>query len=318
MRTATERKASCPQPALPTLALSASGHGLAETMSKLQERAKVARMRMEHRAAAEPVQLFLPGMEAFVRAMPNHIARSSLFAPVARGRKRFYNEEPLITRSDVVLTYTGEQLDESQADVALQLIYEARCIPLGVPIRINRAAFLRAIGRSTGKHDYEWLHRVMKAFYKASFIIEVKRRDGSTKYCVGDTKAFRIVADLDYDADNERYTVTLDPRWRQLFENQEFALIDWNKRLQIGRGQDMAKALQRLIAASADPVQAYAMSWLKDKMQYASPMRKFREAVSAAVDELKRVGVIARGEIDVGRRGSAQVVLWITRARPSG
>ena len=73
--------------------------------------------------------------------------------------------------------------------------------------------------------------------------------------------------------------------------------------------QDMAKALQRLIAASADPVQAYAMSWLKDKMQYASPMRKFREAVSAAVDELKRVGVIARGEIDVGRRGSAQLVL---------
>ena len=158
----------------------------------------------------------------------------------------------------------------------------------------------------------------MKAFYKASFIIEVKRRDGSTKYCVGDTRAFRIVADLDYDGDNERYTVTLDPRWRQLFENQEFALIDWNKRLQIGRGQDMAKALQRLIAASADPVQAYAMSWLKDKMQYASPMRKFREAVSAAVDELKRVGVIARGEIDVGRRGSAQLVLWVTRARASG
>lgn len=54
-------------------------------MSKLQERAKVARMRMEHRAVAEPVQLFLPGMEAFVRAMPNHIARSSLFAPLPGG-----------------------------------------------------------------------------------------------------------------------------------------------------------------------------------------------------------------------------------------
>ncbi|HZW22809.1 plasmid replication initiator TrfA, partial [Noviherbaspirillum sp.] len=88
-----------------------------------------------------PQQMYLPGLDEWLRAMPNHLARSSLFAPVARGRKKLHNEVPIVTRADVVMTYTGEQLDEAQADVALQLLYEARKAPLGDPVAINRAAF---------------------------------------------------------------------------------------------------------------------------------------------------------------------------------
>ena len=73
------------------------------------------------------------------------------------------------------MSYTGEQLDEADADLSLQLIYEARAIPLGQPVLLNRAAFLRAIGRSTGKHDYAWLHRRMKAMTAATLFIEAKR-----------------------------------------------------------------------------------------------------------------------------------------------
>jgi hypothetical protein len=36
--------------------------------------------------------------------------------------------------------------------------------------------------------------------------------------------------------------------------------------MQIGRGQDMAKALQRLVATSADSVQRYGLDWLKRKL----------------------------------------------------
>ena len=51
-----------------------------------QKAAEVA-AKAEQKAAETPRQLFLPGMDEFMRAMPNHIARSSLFAPVARGRR---------------------------------------------------------------------------------------------------------------------------------------------------------------------------------------------------------------------------------------
>jgi hypothetical protein len=83
-----------------------------------------------------------------------------------------------------------------------------------------------------------------------------------------------------------------------MFSNQEYALLDWDKRMQIGRGQDMAKALQRLVATSSNPVQHYALDWLKDKMQYASPVRKFRETLESAVQELVRLEIIVKGVVE--------------------
>lgn len=256
-----------------------------------------------------PEQLFLPGMEDFMRAMPNQVARSSLFAPIARGRRKFHQETPLVTRADAVMSYTGEQLDEADADLALQLIFEATPHPLGAPVAINRAAFLRAMGRSTGKHDYEWLHRRMKALTVATLFIEAKKPDGSTKYRIGSTKAFHILQDFDYDEDAETYTFTLDPRWRTLFGNREFALVDWEKRLQLG--QDMAKALQRLVATSADPVQRYALDWLKEKMQYSGRMRDFKDSLNAAISELLQLKIIAKGRIEDSAKGSEQLTVWL-------
>ena len=70
-------------------------------------------------------KMFLPGLHSELRAMPNPVARSSIFAPVARGRKIYHDQIVLVSRSDATITYTGHQLDEGQADAWMQLIYEA-------------------------------------------------------------------------------------------------------------------------------------------------------------------------------------------------
>ncbi|MFX3576729.1 hypothetical protein [Ralstonia mannitolilytica] len=74
--------------------------------------------------------------------------------------------------------------------------------------------------------------------------------------------------------------------------------------------QDMAKALQRLAATSADRVQRHALDWLREKMQYSSPMRKFKESLKAAMHELERVGVIAGSRIELSSKGKEQAV-WV-------
>lgn len=293
----------------------AANNGTKDSLEWIKRKGAEALARAEKSGAETPRQMFLPGMEEVLRAMPNEVAKSSLFAPIARGRRKFHQEAALTTRGNAVMSYTGEQLDEADADLALQLIYEARPFPLGQPVLLNRAAFLRAIGRSSGKHDYEWLHRRMKAMTAATLFIEVKRLDGSIKYRIGHTQAFHIIQNFHYDADTETYTFTLDPCWMRLFGNREFALIDWDKRLRIGRGQDMAKALQRLLATSADPVQRYALDWLKVKTQYASPMRKFRETLKAALRELERLEIITTGRIERSTKGKEQLAVWFT---PSG
>ncbi len=279
----------------------------------IKQKAAEAAAKREQMAAETPAQLFLPGFD--IGAFPNHLNRSSLFAPVARGRRSFHRQTAMVTRKDCVLEYTGEQLDEADADLIMALIAFAQPFQLGTSVPLNRAELLRKIGRSTGKHDYEWLHRRIKALTEATLFLEAKKPDESTRYSIGKTVSFRIVSGFSYDDETESYSYTLDPRWVQMFGNREYSLIDWDKRLQIGRGQDMAKTLQRLVATSSEPVQRYALDWLKDKMEYSGRMRDFRDALTRACAELERLGIIVKGRIEESTRGKPQLALW---PHPSG
>jgi hypothetical protein len=275
----------------------------------VEQKAAEASARLEKKSAETTRQLWLPGFD--IGAMPNHINRSSLFAPIARGRRKFHRQTPMVTRSDCVLEYTGEQLDEADADLVMALIFFAQKQPLGTPVPLHRAQLLHKIGRATSGQHYDWLHRRIKALTEATLFLEAKKPDGSIRYNIGKTVSFRIVSNFTYDDETESYTYTLDPRWVQMFGNREYALIDFEKRLQIGRGQDMAKALQRLVATSNDHVQRYALGWLKDKMEYTGRMRDFRESLMRACAELERMDIIAAYKIEQSTRGKQQLAVWL-------
>jgi hypothetical protein len=275
----------------------------------LAARAAAAERRTKERSDAKAAkQLFLPGLEDWMRAMPNPLARSSLFAPIARGRKKFHHQTVLVSRIDATITFTGYQLDEPQADAWLQLMHVAKDAPLGQAVTINRAGFLRAIGHGTSGKDYAWLRCTMFAFTAATITIEARKPDGSRKYLIGNNAAFHMLIDFVYDADSETYTFTVDPRWAKLYDGREYALINWVKRMEIARGQDMAKALQRLVSTSSDEVQRYSLEWLKEKLQYGSPMRKFRTSLESAMRELERVKVISSSKIELSTKGKEQAV----------
>ena len=245
-----------------------------------------------------------------MRAMPNHIARSSLFAPVAPGRKKTHNETVLVSRSDAVITFSGVQLDEAQADVWMQAIHEASKHELGKPVVINSAAFLRAIGRAKSGDSYKWLHRAFKDLAKGLLIIETFKA-GKLKHSIGKTRMLRMIDEFSYDEITEEYSFSVDPRWSALYANREFALIDWEKRLSLGRGQDMAKAMQRLLATSSDERQAFNLDWLKKKLEYTGRMRDFRAAIARAMEELLRVELITKWEIGKNIKGNDKLTVLV-------
>lgn len=282
---------------------------LALLQQHIHKYTETAQKRRECEAAETPKQLFLPGFD--IGAMPNHLNRSSFIAPIARGRRKHHQQTPMVSRKDCVLEYTGEQLDEADGDLIMALIFFAQPQPLGTPVPLNRAKLLRKIKRSKSKQNYEWIHRRIRALTEGTLYIEAKKPDGSTRYQVGRSMAFHIISDFNYDDEMETYTYTLDPRWVQIFGNKEYALIDWDKRMEIARGLDMAKTLQRLVATSADPVQWFALDKLKAQMEYISPMRKFKESLTAAVRELERLEIIAKGSIEDSTKGKPQLVLWL-------
>lgn len=272
-----------------------------------QKAAEVA-AKAEQKAAETPRQLWLPGFD--LGAMPNHLNRSSLFAPIARGRRKFHRQTRLVSRADAILEYTGEQLDEADCDLMMALIWYAQRQPLGDWVVMNRAEILRKIGRSTGKQQYEWLLRRMRAMTEATLYIEARKPDGGTRYKIGYAEAFHIVSGFQYIEETGEYRYKLDPRWVQLYARREYALIDFDARLKIGRGQDMAKTLQRLIATSDESPQRYALDWLKSKMQYEGRMRDFREALARACAELERLEIIVRWRIEDSTRGKPQLAVW--------
>lgn len=280
----------------------------------LMARAAEAQLRIESRGAGgkstpTEMHLFLPRHDGLMRAMPNHIARSSLFAPVARGRKRIHKDTILVSRGDALIKFWGEQLDESQADVWMQAMYEASRRPLGEPVTIKRAEFLRSIGRKTGNYEYKWLNRTMQALSFAMLVIEVTRA-GKFKMTVGANRALHMIDGFDFDCVAEDYTLRIDPRWSEIFATREFALIDWQKRMQFGIRQDMAKALQRLVATSDEHIQRYALEWLKGKLEYTGRMRDFEDALKRAMRELERLEIIVDARVEMSTKGRVQAV-WI-------
>ena len=290
---------------------------LDESLKALKDRAEAGRQAAEQKAAETPKQMFLPGFD--IGAMPNHLNRSSLIAPIARGKRKTHSQTVMVTRSDCVLEYSGQQLDEADGDLIMALIAFARPYALGTPVPLNRKELLRKIKPGgIGRTQYEWLHSAIKRLREGVIFLEARKPDGSTRYKIGHMHSFNIVKDLDYNEETEVYTYMMDPRWMQLFGNREYGLIDFEKRLQIGRNQDMAKTLQRLVATSSDAVQRYALEWLKAKMDYSSPMRKFKDALTAAVDELTRLEIIVKGSIEDSTKGKPQLVLWLGVASENG
>ena len=124
-------------------------------------------------------------------------------------------------------------------------------------------------------------------------------------------ESFNVLKSLSYDDVTESYTYILDPRWVVLFSNKEYSLIDWDKRMLIGRRLNMAKTLQRLITTSSDGVQRYALDGLKMQMEYGGRVRDFHDALMSAVHELERLEIIAKGRIEESTKGKLQLVLWL-------
>lgn len=277
-----------------------------------QKAAEVA-AKAEQKAAETHQQMFLPGFD--IGAFPNHLNRSSFIAPIARGKRKRHQQTEMVTRRDCVLEYTGEQLDEADGDLIMALIAFAQPFPLGISVPLNRKELLRKIKTgSIGSTQYEWLYKSMKRLREGILFLEARKPDGSTRYTVGKMESFNVLKDLKYDGESETYTFILDPRWVVMFGNREYSLIDWDKRMQIGRGLDMAKTLQRLLATSANPMQRYALDGLKAQMEYASPMRKFKEALTAACKELKRLEIVSAWRIEDSTKGKPQLALWLPEA----
>lgn len=292
-----------------------STHRLNETLSRLAKTAShrtAIQKEVEEQEAlllGKPVfkRMYLPGIGEHTRAMPNCIARSSIFAPIARGNRTLHDDSTLLQNDRIVIKGSGKQLGEDHADIWMHAIYLQMTSPSGQQPVINRADFLRALGRPIGGSQYDWLHSGMKDLARFTLSIEASRSNGALKYSFGHHPASRVLAMLggfDYDDTLNEYRLYVDPRWATIFGNREFTLIDWKTRLCMRH--ELSKSLQRLIGTSKDAEQRYSLLLLKERAQYMGRMRDFKASLQRAINELAELGLIISPRIEMSRRGVEQ------------
>jgi len=272
---------------------------------------------------SEEPEARLPVVQDILRSCPNHIARSSLFAPVARGERKAHRGTVLVSRADAVIRFWGDQLTEDQADVWMHALHLASKHPLGQPVPVNRAQFLRDIGRGTGVKDYDWLHRAMHDLSFAMLVIDI-RTAGKPGKTIGevprarrDSRTLHMISGFDLHRESGEYRLYIDPRWQEIYGHQEYGLIDWEARLQFNPRQDLAKSLQRLIAATDATEQRYDLAWLKGRMEHTSPLWKFKPAILKACTELARLKIIHSATIEKSRKGPAVLVVHMIDPAPA-
>jgi hypothetical protein len=282
---------------------------LSAAMQRAQQKAQQAITAAAEKEAHTPAPFIVPGINETARAIPNYIARSSIFAPVRRGWRPMHDDTIFLEGTNILLKGSGKQLTEDHADIWMHAMYLQTTALLGEAPTINRADFLRGMGRPTGGSAYEWLHEGMKDLARFTLCIEARRKDGTVKYSYGNhpsTRVLAMIGGFDYDEPTGSYTIYADPRWAQIFSNREYALVDWAKRLRMRH--DLSKSLQRLIGTSADVQQKYSLVILKERAQYTGRMRDFRVTLERSLVELETLEVITEPGIEAATRGHEQAV----------
>lgn len=177
------------------------------------------------------------------RAGPNAIFRSALFPSLNYKEKRpFLKREEIYSVGGIKVLFTGERFDQSDLDVYLELLHLAAEHPLGTEVSFPAHALLKAIGRSTGLSDYEWLHVVLTRLCGGVVDITDHKIRYFGQLLQGGLK----------DEITSNYKISINPKFAELFTHGLWSKIDHTQRLALGRSM-VAKALHAYYSTHTAP-----------------------------------------------------------------
>src|SRR2546423_5646347 len=93
------------------------------------------------------------------RPVSNDMARSALFSCVQGKDRRFIKDALLATVADKEIRFTGEQLNQDDHDLLMQMVFMAQHKPLGSWVMVPAYGILEALGRQIGGKQ----HRALRA-----------------------------------------------------------------------------------------------------------------------------------------------------------
>lgn len=260
---------------------------------RAQERAATQQKEQENAAEPAPAPVKTAEVIPFpgqwgeeVRGTPDICLRSALFGVVRPGRRKFLKNELLASQEGYEVRYTGERLDQGDLDVWQQVVHLCRDELMGTRAPISLYSILKAIGRNTGKSDYQWLKQSLTRLRAHA----VQLRSGSRLYVGG------LIDDWHLDEDTGAAYVRINPMLGRFFETDQYTLIDFQRRLSIGT--QLARWLHDYYSTHAKPYPVKVDTLRRLCGSETSALREFRRNLRSALNELVQAGLLLTWEID--------------------
>ena len=210
------------------------------------------------------------------RGVPNSILRGALFAAVQGKGRRYMKREILASQRGITIRFTGMQLDQSDLDVWEQALHLARQHPLGTRCNFTARGFLRALGRSTGKSDHEWLKEAFARLVGCA--VEITHGHRTYFGC--------LVEGGVRDERTGRYVLEINPKIANLSTATHWTAVDWEQRQRL-RGKPLALWLQGFYASHAEPYSLSVEYLHRLSGSRTKALWKFKQNLAQALRDLK-------------------------------
>jgi TrfA protein len=251
-----------------------------------------------------PAKIYqLPLWPKVAPGAPNPLLRSALFPAIQGKDRRMLHKQSIASLNGQEINFTGEQLNQEDLEVWLQVLDLARNHPLGEICHTTAHGLLKALDRPTGNSQHKQLHDSMLRLQAHG--LEIKA--GWFTYFGS------LIMDGVKDDTTRHYVIRINPRMAALF-GQGWTRLDTTIRRKL-RGKPLALWLQAHYATHAKPL-PYSVEKLRDLSgSRTKTLKRFREALRNGLTELQATGAIAGWEIDPGDLVHVHKLPTITQRR---
>ena len=182
-----------------------------------------------------------------VRAIPNILLRSPLFAALGRGTRNYMKREEIVCLGDVKVRYTGAQLDQWDLSVWMAVLHIARQQTIdGVACRTTAYQLLKLLGRTDSGKNREILQQRLSVLSATAVEIEIAKFSFEGSLIDEATRADVRAAD-----GSRAYSILLNPTITRLFV-EDTTWISWGVRNELN-SQPLAQWLHCFYATHKQP-----------------------------------------------------------------
>jgi hypothetical protein len=237
---------------------------------------------------SELIQLPLFPYPDTTRIISNDMARSALFAAIQGGNRKQLKKELLATIDGIEIIFTGEQLNQDDHDLLMQLVHLAKNKPFGEKITVPANTILSGLGLGKGGKDHEELKTKMERLLSPLIALKNTR----TKI----TYYGHIIDKAIQDETKKHWVYNLNPDLRPLYDVTSFSLIEWQQRKALKR-KDLARWLHSFYSSHAQPYH-YSVKELYRLSGSTAELKSFRRSLKIALDLLINLEFFIVGYID--------------------